>query len=358
MFLSQEEIKVLNQLRQFVTDNIPFVNLLGRCGEVSLQLRDKTFPYIYVGILEACQNRLTKAKKLLAKGLDNSFAMMLRQYLLETESFAPSVKVFQNSRPYHAFVQSEFYQIHKSAMLEVVEQFSRTHTPPNSNVTILDIGTGNGVLITEMVNRLASAHHLKKVELVLLDSSVDMLKTAEKYCHDNADIPVELSSICCKIQDMSPKQKALVYSKAPIWFVNASFSLHHMPWEIKIPVLRTLKQFSPHCFISEFHANNDRPEKDSPEFVYSVCNLYNLVIQQILSSDCSKEEKQDCIFNVGLAEAIIMLKQPREDRGDYHTLAEDWQMLAREGAGYNLAKVTPTFFSGDQLVTFVIELHS
>lgn len=357
MFLSQKEIKVLNQLRQFVTNNISLAHLFKQCRESSMRLNDKTFPYVYVGILMACQNRLTEAKKLLEKGLDNSFAMMLRQYLLETESFSPSVKVFQNSRPYYAFVQSEFYQIHKSAILEMIEQFSRRHTS-SKNATILDIGTGNGVLITEIVNRLAEVHKLEKMELILLDSSADMLKTAEKYCQDHANISVEISSICCNIQDISPKEKALIYSMAPIWFINASFSLHHMPWEIKIPVLKTLKEFSPYCLISEFHANNDRPDKDSPEFVYSVCELYRCVIQQILKNHCSEEEKKDCIFNVGLAEAITMLKQPRKDRVDYHALAEEWKALAQEGAEYKFAKVTPTFFVGNRPVTFVMELHS
>lgn len=359
MFLAPEEIKVLKRFRQFVTDNkdVSLVCLMERCHEIALQLNDKIFPYIYAGILMACQNRLTEANALLEKGAVDPFAMTLRQHLLETASFSPSVKAFQSARPYYAFIQSEFYQTHKSEMLKVIEQFARRHMPPK-NVSILDVGTGNGVLITEIVNCLAKTHKIEKMKLILLDPSADMLKTAEQYCRDHVNIPVEISSMCCKIQDLNPKEKILIDSKAPIWFINASFSLHHMPWEIKIPVLRTLKEFSPYCLISEFHANNDRPDKDSPEFVYSVCDLYGWVIRQILDNRCSEEEKKDCIFNVGLAEAITMLKQSRKNRVDYHALAEEWQTLAQEEGGYKFAKVTPTFFVGSRPVTFVMELHS
>jgi hypothetical protein len=61
----------------------------------------------------------------------------------------------------------------------------------------------------------------------------------------------------------------------------------------------------------------------------------------VLKSSASVTDKKICINDFLLTEAINILKNDREHRGDYHTLIPEWQKIAEQG-GWNVVEITST----------------
>lgn len=152
---------------------------------------------------------------------------------------------------------------------------------PSGDVTpvILDIGTGNGVQITHMINRLAKDGIVRRLRLILLDQFDTMLEAAKEYIQKNSIIPVDIECIVSKIQYISETNLNQILKHKPIWFVNAAASIHHMPDTEKLSVLKMFKEISDLCLLSEFHANHDLTEDDSPELFYSVTEFYGYYVK-------------------------------------------------------------------------------
>jgi hypothetical protein len=146
----------------------------------------------------------------------------------------------------------------------------------------MDIGPGNGVLLVGMIKRLNHLYPLDQLELILIEQSPQMLAAAEKLCKESFSFPITVMPVAGKIEELSPQAFAAIEEKKPIWLINGSLSLHHMPREIKIPTLTKLASLGAPCFIAEANSNHDSPEQDSPELIHSVTKSYGNVIQDTL----------------------------------------------------------------------------
>jgi len=293
-----------------------------------------------------------------ALNIEDTFCKIMHDYLEETGSFELADKVFKSSDPYDIYTQTDFFKKHQSGALKHILKFARQNPPPRSNEpeTILDIGVGNGEFIIKIVNEIIPLYNIKTIRLIILDQSEDMLRTAKENCEKNISIPTEIISICCKIQDITKQQFETIHEMKPIWFINAGLSIHHMPKEKKIPMLKNLRKLSPKLVLTEVNWNHDLPEKDSPELLYSVAKSYGVFSESILSLPISEERKKRCLYNFPVAEAINIIKQDREHRIDYHTSIKEWQSIAGE-AGFIAGEAVANYVSDNQAFSFVMEMH-
>jgi hypothetical protein len=185
-----------------------------------------------------------------------------------------------------------------------------------------------------------------------------MIESAVVYCRKNIDVPVDIVTVEGKIESLEKVKLDVIKARPPIWFINASASLHHMPRELKGPTLRMLSALSQFCLITEFESNNDIPDEDTPEFIFSVVQHYGYFIEDVLACGANPEEIKTCIDELLLAESLVMLRNHREQRVDYHTSLAQWISIA-EDSNYKLSFYKPSVeIEGGRLVTFTIGLDS
>lgn len=274
MFVNQADSEQLNQIRQAANEQASIDKIIELCQTISQQVTDREFPLTYAGILLASKNRISDSIKVLKLCPGRTFSNVLADYLLETQAFTPASKAFQETTPYDVWTQTDLYKSQMAGTLDAVAAFAQRTPPPSSSAypTIIDIGPGNGALIVEIVKQLLPLYHLESIHLILIEQSPEMLAAAQKYCQESISIPIRFTPICCQIQKITAQQLAILEKHLPIWFINASLSLHHMPREIKVPTMKKLTNLSAYCLISEANYNHDRPEKDTPELLYSVAD--------------------------------------------------------------------------------------
>lgn len=330
VFLPHPDLSVLQQLSGPIKRGMPLPVIMSLCAEASSEVRDAQFPYTYSGILLAKQGRVQDAIQILGRvdGSENPFATQLSRYLSEYGTLQPLVKVFSSPRAYNIWTQTKFYQDYLKATTDHVVQFATENPSPTVHPTILDIGAGNGVLIAEIVNALARRLNLQSVHLILLDPSASMIDSAAAYCRANIRIPVCITTIMGKAEELSTEPLDIMQTKMPIWFINAAASLHHMPHEVKGPTLQKLSALSRLCLITEFEANNDLPDADTPEYVYSVVQHKGYYLDDVLHCGADAEGVKLCIDEFVLAEALVMLSNERAHRIDYHATASQWLNIA------------------------------
>jgi SAM-dependent methyltransferase len=358
MFINQADSEQLNQIRQAINEPASIDKIIELCQTLSHQVTDRQFPLTYAGILLASKARISDSIRVLKLCPARTFNAVLADYLEETQAFIPAAQVFHETAPYDVWTQTDLYKSQMAGTLDALAAFAQRTPPPPSNTypTILDIGPGNGVLLVEIIKRLSLLYHLEGIHLILIEQSPKMLAAAQKYCQESLTFPLEFTPISCPIQKITPRQLARLEKPQQIWFINASLSLHHLSREMKIPTMKKLVNLSPHFLISEANYNHDCPQKDTPELIYSVTENYGLVMQDILKSSASKTQQKLCINNFLLTEAINILKNEREHRGDYHALIPEWQEIAKQG-GWNVVKTTPTVSLPERIFTFTMELQ-
>ncbi|WP_041548043.1 SAM-dependent methyltransferase [Chamaesiphon minutus] len=359
MFIDRTDSEQLNQIQQAVNDRADLDKIIELCKTISHQVKDRQFPLTYAGILLASAHRISEAISVLKLGVDRTFNQVLADYLIETQAFAPAATAFAETTPYDVWTQTDLYQSQMSGTLKAIANFARRTPPPavNYHPTIIDIGPGNGTLLIEIIKQLLALYPIESIHLILIEQSPEMLAAAQKYCQASLIIPITFTPICCRIQEIEPHQWAIIKEQQPIWFVNASLSLHHMPKEIKVPTMAMLANLSTYCLLSDAHYNHDLPEKDTPELIYSVTENYGFVIKDVLKSLASETDKKLCINNFLLTEAINIIKNDRPERGDYHTLIGEWQEIANRGQ-WEVIETTPTVSLSERPFTFTMELKS
>ena len=354
-FLETSEIQNLLSINDAITQSMDIEPLVKLCDKVSEQLSEKDFAYTYAACISATQNKIENAKKLFSMNLEDTFCKMMHSYIVDTNSFDLADTVFKSADPYSLYVQTGFFQKHLAASQKQIRKFALGNPPANTNetVTIVDIGVGNGVFITELLNEIAPLHNIESFRLIIIDQSEDMLNSAKQHCLKNIQVDTEIITLKCKIQDITKEQLETIQNDKPIWFINAALSVHHMPREKKIPMLRQMGQLSPFFVLTEVNWNHDLPAKDSPELVFSVARSYSIFSKSIEELPVSEELRKICLYHFPVAEAINIFKQERSKRIDYHTTIEQWQKIGNE-AGLAIYDTFPAYEYKGQPFSFVM----
>ena len=157
------------------------MHLLNKVMELSDIIKTKTslkaFPYVYAGALYASHNQLENAVLFFDKVPDDTFANILKKYILKTKAFKPAVTVFKKANPYTAWTKTNFAKTHFEKSLEALSDFAKRNPPPSKIVSILDVGTGNGILITKIINRILEEHSIDKINLIpVLTTKADFIE--------------------------------------------------------------------------------------------------------------------------------------------------------------------------------------
>ena len=357
-YLTKQEIHQLNSIKAAVEYGVSMSQLQKICNKTKAFINDKNFVYTYAACLLASRDKVEDAMQFFTLNKQDTFCTIMLDYLEDTGSFKPTATVFKSATPYDTYVKTEFYKKHQAGTIRNIRHFAERTPPPATDqaVTIIDIGPGNGELITKIVNEIVPIYNIKSIRLIIVDFSENMLKKTTEYCKQNLNVTSEIISICCRIQDISAEQIRLIQQNEPIWFINAALSVHHMPREVKIPMLKQMQELSPWFVLTEVNWNHDNPEQHSPELIYSVAKNYIIFSESILQLAVSEEERKDCLYNFPVAEAINIIKQDRAHRIDYHTPIEEWREIGRE-AGYSIADTHSTYSLENKPYAFVMVLN-
>ncbi len=354
-FLKETDVKNLISIKEAVSNGLSFRKLMKVCDEIKPYLHDTEFVYTYAGCLLASHERTDEAIQIFVLNKDDTFCQIMYNYLKEYGIFEPAGKVFKSAVPYDIYVQTNFFQNHQAKAIQSISNIVKTIPPPDSDtpVTIIDIGPGNGALIAKIINEIAPIYNLDFVRLIFIDPFEDMLNKATEYCKENIHIECEIIPICCKIQEITETQIKRIQQNKPIWFTNAALSVHHIPKELKIPMLKQLKSFSPNFILTEVNWNHDLPEKDSPELIYSVAKSYGIFSKDIFDLPVSEEDRKLCLYLFPVSEAINIIKQERANRIDYHTTIAEWEKIGKE-AGFSVGEAVATYISDKKPFAFVM----
>jgi len=203
------------------------------------------------------------------------------------------------------------------------------HTLPDFSrpVSVMDMGTGNGTLLADILQHLLASGKIPGIEEVLIiDASSAMLELAEQTLRDVLpDIPIR--TINDKIQNVAPRLDR------PYDIAMSSLAYHHMPYEIKLRHMKELASKIDHFLLFEMDANNDTEEQFSPELAVAVYQSYGRIIDFIFSYDAPVEVANRTVDNFLMVEEISFFTQPRGERTDYHMLRSQWHRLFRDGLG-------------------------
>ena len=357
--LPPDVVSHYNQLKSNI-DGANDLDLIVRCCDVAAGLSgDSIFSFIFAAILLAKKGEHEKAIDLLKPRTTKSpFALAFKRYLSINKGLRIKAKVFDSATAYNAWCRTEFYkEYNRAAVAEITKSILNTALP-NNEAIILDVGSGNGILITNIINSILAAVPLTSLHLILNDASQNMLELAKLHCKQNINLPLTITTIKGRIEDISPDVIQAATKNTPVWFVNGAASLHHMPAAKKHSTLKKLASLTYKILITDFEANHDLPQADTPEFLYSLVQNQNFFIEDILLSNNSEDDKWLAIDEFILAEGLVMIANDREHRVDYHAHKHEWIDLVNK-AGLTVCDERFVFHNKDgRPITFYLDLSS
>lgn len=235
----------------------------------------------------------------------------------------PSV-CFEDPRPYVHFTTTPS---HKGAREQFVNYCTRTLPDFSRPVSFMDIGTGNGTLLVDVLQNLLQTGKIQDIEeILIIDSSSAMLSLAHKTLSDA--LPG------CPIKTINDKIQAVASNLDRHYDIAmSSLAYHHMPYETKLHHAMEMEPEIDHFLLFELDADNDTGEQFSPELACSVYQSYGRLIDFMFSHDAPVDVATSAVDNFLMVEEVSFFTQPRGQRTDYHMLRNQWHSLFREAFG-------------------------
>ncbi len=313
--------------------------------------------YTYAGVLLANESLNDEAVDCFKRAGNYGISKHLKEYLQKNGTLNSDFNVFNSSEPYDVWMLTNFLKTYRENTTKACGDYFSKNSILGKEISILDLGTGNGYLIADIINSINSQANYSKIDLVLVDKSEEMLLKAKSYC---------LNNIKCKNLSITTEQIELnlktfgklleQYEKIPFDIVNCALSIHHLPHEVKLPLLKFLRPISENIVISECNWSHDIPETGSFELIKNVSENYGCIFDDLRKSCLSEKDIECFISGIGLPEALKILTKPRMERIDYHTTIEHWSELA-EKADWHVSKVVPTVIYNEKTESFTMFLN-
>jgi ubiquinone/menaquinone biosynthesis C-methylase UbiE len=320
LFLSAEESRQWNDL------GIKILNEELELKDCLDKIRSNLAPafHFYCGNLLFSKDKKQKGMQAFTDGalieedglFSNAFiASFLKRHDLKLEM--PAV-CFEDPQPFVHFTTTPEL---KKARENFVKFFAHTLPDFKKPFSIMDIGTGNGALLADILKHLKTTGKISEIdEVLLIDPSPAMLELATETVAET--IPREkIKKLNSKVQDAT----RLIDRKYDV--ALSSLAYHHMPYEDKETHLNEIKDRFDHFIIFEINSDNDSPELNTPEMALAVYQSYGRVIDFIFAHDTDLKTAQTAVDNFLMTEEISFLTQPRGKRSDYHMLRRQWLKL-------------------------------
>lgn len=286
----------------------------------------------HVAALLAAAGAVDAALPWLAAGAleeqDNMACAYLASFLKRHGSLAMPAVVFEDPRPYIHFTTVPTMVATRFAFREfAVRTLPRSVHP----LTFMDVGCGNGTMGIELLQHLQQSQVIPSVgQIILVDPFPAMLETARKKAHEAfPDVPV--------ITINGRSQEVMATLPDGVDLTLCSLSIHHMPWEDKVPLVQRLSQCSSELLLFELNGDHDLHELGAPELSLSLYQTYGVLIDAIFAHDTPVDEALSCVDLFLLAELVSLLTEPRGKRTEYHMTPEQWRRLCEQEAGCRLA---------------------
>lgn len=286
----------------------------------------------HVGAVLAAAGQVSTALPWLKTGaLEEQGSMAcayLASFLERHGSLTMPTVVFEDPRPYIHFTTVPTMVATRSAFREFAVRTLPQYDQP---LRFMDIGCGNGAMGLELLQHLQEQLVIPSVgEIILVDPFPAMLETARvSACAAFPDALV--TTISGRSQDVAANLPT------GIDLTLCSLSIHHMPWDVKIPLVQRLASCSKDLLLFELNGDHDLHEIGAPELSLSLYQTYGVLIDAIFAHDTPVDAALSCVDLFLLAELVSLLTQPRGERTEYHMTQEQWKRLCEQEAGCRLA---------------------
>lgn len=239
---------------------------------------------------------------------------------------------------------------------------------------LCDLGCGDGVAISHVIEKCISKRPFRGVRIFLNDtqegmlqkSSVNVTEICKQYGIEDLDIyeipgPAQSPSVTTAIRTFFKEDMDQV-------IVTAATSIHHMPFDQKVVLLKQLASLRPALLlIGDANSEHDvHNEPLSPEIVACTSRLYGLLYRSLKESGATKDVLKTARFFLG-SEARNIIMKPASERIDYHTSVGHWRDLLHltgfvlknpEMTAPHLSPSTTRRLNTDHIESFVFEDES
>lgn len=185
--------------------------------------------------------------------------------------------------------------------------------------TFLDLGTGDGLLLSKILKTLKEAGTIEKARVIVVDKSQAMVETSAETCRPFA----EVIPIRADVGAFSDSDWRLL-AEAKVDVAIGAESLHHLPWDTKISTFTRLSRIVPHLLLAELEGYHDREPTGSPRLLESIWNFYEPLMRDVEASDLSTEERERCSHEIFLSEVIPLLLEDPPRRENFHLDRSGW----------------------------------
>ena len=211
---------------------------------------------------------------------------------------------------------------------------------PSLNLNFADLGCGDGQAIGKVIQRCVKLLH-RNVNLFLNDTQEQMISVAEQHvralCQDlSASVAIYPCLGKAEEPRVAEEMKKFFADETSNAMVTAMISIHHMPYETKLALLKQMAAIQPRLFVlGEPNSDHDiHLSPRSPEIVANVMRLYSNLYRLLKEHGATEEILEAARFFLG-SEARNIIMNDVDKRIDYHTTVDHWKELLGK-AGFTI----------------------
>jgi SAM-dependent methyltransferase len=203
--------------------------------------------------------------------------------------------------------------------------------------TFVDIGCGNGMLTSKIIDVLLQYAGNQKFNVVIIDKNQAMLDLAEKRIKGSVNLNIK--TICSRLEDIDLDVLNL-YLKNSI--LNLSSIFHEVKTKDKELFLDKYRKYFDTIIISELASDHDIVQNSSLKLSKSVYDFYSgLLYDTYFLSDITPKEAKIYSLYYLIPVALGILSNAYGDRVNYHLSKDKWLSIIRKK--WNVKHTSKTF---------------
>lgn len=240
--------------------------------------------------------------------------------------------IWSTMGPYQVWSRTNFAVNLRETMVDDFIHMLREEAPPSNMPCILDLGTGDGLLIGELALAIQKHFGIKSMRVIIVDKVPESLDIASQNIKRIAGSGTSVVPLCCDIEHLNVESVRELTGNN-LWFCFASACLHHLPRRRKEFFISRIRNVVADIWIAELEGNHDSPPAGSSELLYSLYNFYSYLLRDLFQSQLSCSDIESCAKDFIALEAITAAIEPYENRQNFHMTLNEWnEMATRMGA--------------------------